>query len=84
MTTPLNVKTRNVAKCAVCGDIIESFYRHDFVGCLCGSIYRDGGSDYWRIGGNFDLHLDVTQEEYDRFIEAKLDELAKDETGKKH
>lgn len=77
------VKGKNVAKCAVCDDIIESFTRHDFVSCLCGSIYRDGGQDYWRCGGDFNLHLDVTQEEYDRFIEAKFDELATDQTRKK-
>ena len=38
----------NKAECAKCGDIIESFYRHDFVWCKCHSIAVDGGKDYLR------------------------------------
>lgn len=50
-----NGKIRNRARCLKCGDIIESKYRHDFVKCSCGSIFVDGGNDYWRCGGNFDF-----------------------------
>jgi len=47
-------KVRNRAKCLLCGDIIESKYRHDFVKCSCGEIFVDGGNEYWRAGaGNF-------------------------------
>jgi len=42
---------RNRAKCAKCGDIIESTYRHEYVSCKCGAIFVDGGNDYWRYGG---------------------------------
>jgi hypothetical protein len=38
------------AQCKLCGDIIESKYRHDFVSCKCGEIFADGGSDYSRYG----------------------------------
>lgn len=38
----------NKAKCNLCGEIIESKYRHDFVCCKCGSICVDGGHDYIR------------------------------------
>lgn len=41
---------KNKAKCALCGDVIESTYRHDFVRCKCGEIFVDGGMDYKRAG----------------------------------
>jgi hypothetical protein len=37
----------NKCKCALCGDIIESKHRHDFVSCSCGEISTDGGKDYF-------------------------------------
>ena len=43
---------KNSAQCAVCGDILVSKHRHDFVSCSCGSIFIDGGTDYLRAGGN--------------------------------
>lgn len=41
---------RNVIKCNRCGDVIESFSRHDFKYCSCGSVFVDGGLDYARRG----------------------------------
>lgn len=41
---------RNIAECRLCGDIVESTYRHDFVRCQCGEIFVDGGTDYIRRG----------------------------------
>lgn len=41
---------KNSIQCKLCGDIIESTYRHDFVECSCRSCYVDGGLDYQRIG----------------------------------
>ena len=41
---------RNMAMCKLCGDIIESKHRHDFVRCMCGEIFVDGGKDYLRRG----------------------------------
>jgi hypothetical protein len=58
------MKVRNVAKCAKCGDIIESTYTHDFQCCSCDSICVDGGSDYRRRCGNPMDFLEVTEEEY--------------------
>ena len=37
---------RNMAKCAKCGEVIESKSRHDMVWCPCGAIAVDGGHDY--------------------------------------
>lgn len=42
--------TRNAAKCKLCGDVIESRYRNDFVTCECGNLSVDGGLDYIRRG----------------------------------
>jgi len=39
---------KNIAKCLLCGDIIESKYTHDFVTCKCGNLSVDGGNDYWK------------------------------------
>mgnify|MGYP000872965354 FL=1 len=42
----------NKARCRLCGAIIESKHRHDFVQCPCGNIAVDGGRDYLRRAGN--------------------------------
>ena len=39
---------RNMAKCLLCGEIIESKYTHDFVTCKCGNLSVDGGLDYFK------------------------------------
>jgi hypothetical protein len=41
---------QNKAKCTLCGDVIESKHRHDFVSCSCGNIFVDGGKEYLRRG----------------------------------
>ena len=38
-------------KCLICGEIIESKFRHDLVECKCESCFVDGGKDYFRFGG---------------------------------
>lgn len=43
-------------QCKLCGDVIESKYRHDFVRCKCGDIFVDGGNDYLRMGSETDIH----------------------------
>jgi hypothetical protein len=42
---------RNVAKCKVCEDIIESKHLHDYVVCKCGEIAIVGGEDHWYAFG---------------------------------
>ena len=39
----------NKAQCTLCGDIIESKYRHDWVTCKCGKLSIDGGYDYVKV-----------------------------------
>jgi len=55
-------------KCKLCGDIIESKSRHDWVECNCGEIFVDGGLDYFRAGAkNFEnfISLSEMREEFD-------------------
>ena len=39
---------KNAIRCNICGDEIESKYRHDFVEYSCGACAVDGGHDYLR------------------------------------
>lgn len=52
---------RNVIKCKLCGDIIESKSVHDFVTCSCGAVSVDGGHDYLRRCGNRDDYEDLSE-----------------------
>ena len=45
----------NKVRCKRCGQVIQSFYRHDFVTCSCGAVSVDGGLDYLkRVAADFD------------------------------
>lgn len=49
----------------LCGDIIESKDRHDFVRCKCGEIFTDGGDDYMHRGAkNIRNIIDLSGTEY--------------------
>ena len=39
---------RNAIRCKLCGDVIESTNRHDYVSCSCGACAVDGGLNYLR------------------------------------
>lgn len=41
---------RNAIQCNLCGDIIESSYKHDLKKCKCGCCSVDGGLNYLRRG----------------------------------
>lgn len=53
---------RNRCKCALCGDVIESKHRHDFVTCKCGAISVDGGKDYLKRSGNWEDIIEMSEE----------------------
>jgi hypothetical protein len=57
---PMNTRARNIVKCLRCADVIESKHVHDFVGCSCGAIWTDGGSEYIRRGGDPALMKDLS------------------------
>lgn len=56
------MKRKNIAKCRLCGTVIESKHRHDFVTCRCKAIFVDGGNDYIRRGGDPKNFLEMTEE----------------------
>lgn len=39
---------KNAIQCKLCGEVIESTYRHEYVQCQCGACAVDGGHDYLR------------------------------------
>ena len=41
----MSKRITNKIQCKLCGDIIESKHRHDFVTCKCGNLSIDGGLD---------------------------------------
>lgn len=50
--TPTDDPPVNRAGCLVCGDVVTSTHRHDFVRCSCGALAVDGGQAYLRRAGN--------------------------------
>lgn len=50
-------------RCKLCGDVLQSKYRHDFQMCSCESCFIDGGDEYCRIGGEPDHWEFVDSEE---------------------
>lgn len=44
------MKYRNICRCKVCGDVIESKSVYDFEECSCHACYVDGGDQYARRG----------------------------------
>jgi hypothetical protein len=56
---------RNIAKCNLCKDIIESFHPTDFVACKCGEITVYGGQE-----------MRCTAEHWDNFL--RIDDNGKE------
>lgn len=59
----------NKIKCKICGDVIESTYRHDFKFCKCGAVAVDGGKDYLRRLGYEDYEELSEIEKEDKKVE---------------
>lgn len=58
---------RNRAKCRLCGDIIESFHRNDYVTCSCDEISIDGGQHMFRcVAKNFANFVRIDDEGNER------------------
>lgn len=67
----------NKVKCLLCGDVIFSRHRHDYVCCGCGNIAVDGGQEYTRrIGAGVknrtyeDLSWEIPDEVYSACADA--------------
>jgi hypothetical protein len=61
----------NKIQCALCGYIIRSKNRHDFVKCKCGECFVDGGSWYQRYGAK-DLKNVISHIKYYKFRSKKI------------
>ena len=48
----MRIIKKNAIRCKLCGEVIESTYRHDFKFCSCKSVAVDGGHDYLRRVGD--------------------------------
>lgn len=69
---------KNSIKCNLCGDIIESKFRHHYVECSCGACFVDGGQAYQRIGYKEDnsyTNLSLYEEVEPNYKEKELDSL---------
>ena len=56
--------TKNAIQCKLCGEIIESTYRHEYVTCKCGACAVDGGHDYLRRSvKDKDCYIDLSETE---------------------
>lgn len=53
---------RNVAKCRLCGSVIESFYADDFVSCKCDEISVDGGAKMKCFAKNWNNFMRIDDE----------------------
>ena len=62
--TAKKVIVKNMIRCKLCGDIIESKHRHDYVECRCGACAVDGGHDYLRrCFKEKDCYIDLSETE---------------------
>ena len=72
---------KNEIQCKLCGDIIESTDRHNYVECKCGACAVDGGHDYLRRSfKEKDCYIELSITEgieniTDRLIEENMDAL---------
>ena len=53
---------KNAIQCKLCGEIIESTYRHEYVQCKCGACAVDGVYDYLRRSfKEKDCYIDLSE-----------------------
>lgn len=53
---------KNAIQCKLCGEIIESTGRHQYVTCKCGSCAVDGSHDYLRRSfKDKDCYIDLSE-----------------------
>ena len=64
---------KNAIRCKICGDEIESSYRHEYVSCSCGACAVDGGHDYLRRSfASKDCYEDVSVIEKEKVADETL------------
>ena len=53
---------KNAIQCKLCGEVIESTYRHEYVQCKCRACAVDGGHDYLRRSfKDKDCYIDLSE-----------------------
>ena len=53
---------KNAIQCKLCGQVIESTYRHEYVQCKCRACAVDGGHDYLRRSfKDKDCYIDLSE-----------------------
>lgn len=57
----------NKIRCRKCGNVIQSYSRHDYKPCSCGSIAVDGGISYLRRVGDMLAYEDLSVTTSDPF-----------------
>ena len=58
----MRIIIKNAIKCKLCGEVIESTERHQYVTCKCGACAVDGGHDYLRRSfKNKDCYIDLSE-----------------------
>lgn len=72
---------RNIAKCKLCKDIIESFHLTDLVVCKCGEIYVNGGKNLRCGARNFDNFLRVDDQGNEIVVSVKNPEDSTEPSG---
>ena len=67
---------KNAIQCKLCGDIIESTDRHNYVECKCGACAVDGGHDYLRRSfKEKDCYIELSiTEEIDNITDGLIEE----------
>lgn len=70
---------RNRAKCRLCGDIIESFYRADYVTCKCDEISVVGGLEVLECGAkNWENFIRIDDEGNEIVVKVQEDKVLKE------
>lgn len=59
----------NAVKCGICGEVIFSRHRHDFVTCQCENVSVDGGLSYLRRSYNTENWTDMSIELDDKIVD---------------
>ena len=70
---------KNAIQCKLCGEVIESTDRHNYVECKCGACAVDGGHDYLRRSfKEKDCYIDLSvTEEIDDIADKLIEENIK-------
>lgn len=75
----MKIVSKNIIKCNLCGDIVESEHRYDFKWCKCHTVANDGGTEYLKRCGDLENWTDIseyreaTREEKIEYIKDNID-----------